>query len=410
MSFVSKHRSSILGFVLLYVAFLISYVDRAAISLALAQIGKDYNLQAADLGIVISAFFLGYAAMQIPGGWLADRFGSKYVIVIAIAMWSVFTVTTSFAWSLTSLIVIRLIFGITEGAFPPASTKGVAEMFDRPDRPKFAALLVSSNYAGSMLAPLIMAPLIIALGWRHAFEVIGFAGVAFALIYYFLVPHRRPAADTVTAGATAASQAKKAEMRELLKNPFLWQLLTVWFGLSCVNKGLDSWMPTYLLQQRGLDLKAVGFLTPIPFLLATIATAIGGWVMTKFFSEREKYLLIGSSVLTGIFLYAMYKSETIAALIFYQSLVYFFKSFVLATVIALPTKILPDHQIGTGIGMVNFGGQSAGFIAPAAMGFLVTGTGSFDAAFNFLLVMTALAVLVASTIRTRAPQYVQSLA
>src|SRR6266567_1883871 len=173
MSFLSRHRSSILGFVLLYLAFLISYVDRAAISLALAQIGKDYNLQASDLGIVISAFFLGYAAMQIPGGWLADRFGSKYVVVVAIAMWSVFTVMTSFAWSLASLIVIRLIFGLTEGAFPPASTKGVAEMFDRPSRPKFAALLVSSNYAGSMLAPLIMAPLIIALGWRRAFEVIG---------------------------------------------------------------------------------------------------------------------------------------------------------------------------------------------------------------------------------------------
>ena len=192
-------------------------------------------------------------------------------------------------------------------------------------------------------------------------------------------------------------------MRKLLKNPFLWRLLTVWFGLSCVNKGLDSWMPTYLLQQRGLDLKAVGLLTPIPFVLATIATGIGGWVMTKFFPDREKYLLIGSATLTGIFLYAMYKSETIAGLIFFQSLVYFFKSFVLATVVALPTKVLADHQIGTGVGMVNFGGQSAGFVAPAVMGFLVTGTGSFDAAFDFLLAMTALSVVVAATIRTREP-------
>jgi sugar phosphate permease len=407
MSFLSRHRSAV-GFVLLYLAYMISYVDRAAISLALAQIGKDFNLQASDLGIVISAFFLGYAAMQIPGGWLADRFGSKFVVVIAIAAWSVFTVMTSFAWSLASLIVIRLIFGLTEGAFPSASVKAVTEMFDKPSRPKLSALLVSSNYAGSMLAPLIMAPLLIAFGWRHAFEVIGFAGVAFALVYFVLVPHIRSfAGNEPTTPQTAVKQASK---RELLKNPFLWQLLTVWFGLSCVNKGLDSWMPTYLLQQRGLDLKAVGMLTPIPFLLATIATAIGGWVMTTFFADREKYLLIGSATLTGIFLYAMYKSQTIGGLIFFQSLVYFFKSFVLATVVALPTKILPDDQIGTGVGMVNFGGQSAGFVAPAVMGFLVTGTGSFDAAFDFLLVMTALAALVAMTIRTREPQLVQSLA
>jgi sugar phosphate permease len=407
MSLLSRHAAKV-GFVLLYLGYVISYVDRAAISLALAQIGKDFNLQASDLGIVISAFFLGYAAMQIPGGWLSDRFGSKYVVVIAIAAWSVFTVMTSFAWSLASLIVIRLIFGLTEGAYPSASVKAVTEMFDKPSHPRLSALLVSSNYAGSMLAPLIMAPLLIAFGWRHAFEVIGFAGVAFAVIYFVLVPYARSVAGSES--VTPQTPVQQTSKRELLKNPFLWQLLTVWFGLSCVNKGLDSWMPTYLLQQRGLDLKAVGMLTPIPFLLATIATAIGGWVMTRFFADREKYLLIGSASLTGILLYAMYKSETIPALIFFQSLVYFFKSFVLATVIALPTKILADDQIGTGVGMVNFGGQSAGFVAPAAMGFLVTGTGSFDAAFDFLLVMTALSVLVAATIRTREPQLVQSLA
>ena len=78
MSFASRHRSGIVGFFLLYVAFLISYVDRSAISLALAQIGKDFDLQAADLGIIIiSASFLGYAVMQVPGGWLADRFGAS---------------------------------------------------------------------------------------------------------------------------------------------------------------------------------------------------------------------------------------------------------------------------------------------------------------------------------------------
>jgi sugar phosphate permease len=409
MSFLSRHRSAV-GFVLLYLAYMISYVDRAAISLALAQIGKDFNLQASDLGIVISAFFLGYAAMQVPGGWLADRFGSKLVVVAAIAMWSVFTVMTSLAWSLTSLIVIRLIFGLTEGAFPAASIKAVTEMFDKPSHPKLSALLTSSNYAGSMLAPLIMAPLIIAFGWRQAFEVIGFAGVAFALVYFVLVPHIRPGSGIPPASATPPAQVKTSTRRELLKNPFMWQLLTVWFGLSCVNKGLDSWMPVYLLQQRGLDLKAVGLLTPIPFLLATIATASGGWVMTTFFADREKYLLIGSATLTGVFVYAMYKSQTIAALIFFQSLAYFFKSFVLATVVALPTKVLAADQIGTGFGMVNFGGQSAGFVAPSIMGFLVSGTGSFDAAFDFLLVMIALAVAVATTIKTREPQLVESLA
>ncbi len=100
----------------------------------------------------------------------------------------------------------------------------------------------------------------------------------------------------------------------------------------------------------------------------------------------------------------MYKAETVAGVIFFQSLVYFFKSFVLATVIALPTKVLADDQIGTGIGIVNVGGQGAGSVAPYVMGVLVASFGVYDAAFNFLLVMTAMSVVVAATIRTPAPE------
>lgn len=392
-------KTSVIAFVLLYIAYCISYIDRAAISLALAQIGKDFNLQAADLGIVISAFFLGYAAMQVPGGWLSDRVGSKYVVIVTIVMWSLFTAFTSLAWSLTSLIAIRFIFCIAEGGFPPASIRAIAEVFKKDSRPKMSGLLLSSNYAGSMVAPLILW-----LGWRHAFNAIGIAGIVFAVVYFVFVPYLgRP--GKANAGAPVKAESR-APMRELMKNPLLWQLMVVWFGLSCVNKGLDSWMPLYLLQQRGLDLKTVGVLAPIPFVMATIATAMGGWVMTTFFSEREKYLLIGSSALTGIFLYAMYKSETITMLIAFQSLVYFFKSFVLASVIALPTKLLRDDQIGSGVGMVNLGGQSAGFVAPVAIGFIVTGTGSFDAAFGFLVAMTALSVVVAATISTAQPKLV----
>jgi nitrate/nitrite transporter NarK len=179
----------------------------------------------------------------------------------------------------------------------------------------------------------------------------------------------------------------------------LWQLLTVWFGVSCVNKGLDSWMPIYLLQQRGLDLKAVGILTPIPFLLATIATAIGGWVMTRFFRERERFLLIVSAALTGIFLFAMYESKTIGALIFSSR--WSISSNRAGDRRGAAEQDRSRDQIGTGLGMINFGGQCAGFVAPTVMGFLVTGTGSFDAAFDFLLAMTILAVVVATMIRNR---------
>jgi sugar phosphate permease len=387
-----------LGFALLYAAYCISYVDRAAIALALTQIGREFGLSPTEYGVVLSVFFFGYSLMQLPGGWLADRFGSKYVVIGTAVAWSIFTALTGLAWSFTSLIVIRLIFGLAEGGFPAACIKAVSEQFTGPARPKMSSLMISSNYVGSLLAPLMMAPLLIYFGWRHAFFIVGAAGLIFGLVYDRMIPHRPPAE---VPGAARAGRGPSAPARELLRNPLLWQLMLVWFGLGCINKGLDAWMPTYLLQARGLDLKAVGLLTPLPFIMASIATAIGGWVMIRFFDGREKYMIVVSTMLTGIFLYLMYQAPTIAGVITFQSITYFFKSFVFAAAFALPTKLMRDDQIGTSIGMVNLGGQCAGFIAPLVMGLLVDHYGTYDAAFDFLLTAAAVATLVALTIRSR---------
>jgi sugar phosphate permease len=402
-----KYQYMVLG--LLYLGWCVSYIDRAAISFAATYIASEFHLRPADLGVLLSSFFLGYALMQLPGGWLSDRFGSRPVIVVSILLWSLFTGVTGIAWSLSSLVIIRFIFGLGEGAFPAASVKGVAETFDKMQRPKMSSLLMSSNYVGSMLAPLIIAPLILQFGWRNVFHYIGFAGLLFALLYWFLVrPVKLARADAVV---TAEQKAiNKQALRTLLKTPLMWQIVAVWFGLSIVNKGLDTWMPTYLMTQRGLNLKEVGMLLPLPFVMAGISTAIGGWGMVRFFDGRERYLLIGSSVLTAIFVYGMYSATTVSGVILYQCIAYFFKSFVLATCIALPTKMLSSRLIGTAIGMVNLGGQTAGFIAPLAIGFLVNAFNNYDFAFAFLIAAACFSVLVSLFIRTlRASAYAHQL-
>lgn len=396
----AQRQARIWVFALLYIGFCISYIDRVAISLSLVHIGKEFHLSPAALGVVLSVFYLSYAAMQIPGGWIADRWGSKWVVVTSIAFWSLFTLLTGLAWSLASLIAIRLLFGLCEGGYPSASIKGIAEIYPRVERPKMSAMLVSSNYVGSFVAPLVVAPLILTLGWRHAFSAIGIGGIVFALIYLFFVKAVKPSRETPSGQPPTQTLAARdaAGSRALLRMPLMWKVLTVWFGMGIVNKGLDAWMPAYLLTARHLDLKAVGLLTPLPFIAASISTAMGGWVMTRFFDGKEKRLMTACCAVTGFFLYEMYTAQTIAGVIAFQAIVYFFKSFVLAVVIALPTKILPQRLVGTGIGMVNFGGQIAGFVAPAVIGFLVSYYGTYDAAFGFLIASTAVATLVSLTI------------
>jgi MFS family permease len=387
------------AFVLLYLGWCISYIDRAAINIALASIGKEFSLNPSVLGVVLSTFFIGYAIMQLPGGWLADKFGSKRVIIFSLLLWSLFTVATGFAWSLTSLIVIRFLFGIGEGAFPCASLKGVAEYFPKAERPKMTAALLSSNYVGSAIAPIVIVPLMLHFGWRHMFLTFGVLGIAFVVIYWFVV---KPAKvqEQGEGGEGKTGQLQKVNMKELLKMPLMWQLVIAWFGLSLVNKGLDSWMPTYLLTVRHLDLKSVGLLTPLPFIAAGVSTAIGGWVMDRFFDGKEKYLLMFSALLTAFFLYFMYTAETVMMVIGFQSLVYFFKSFVLAAALSLPMKLLPGTVAGSASGMINLGGQSAGFISPVIIGFMISAfDGSYDAAFWFLIGAACLSAVSSMTIR-----------
>lgn len=392
------------AFILLYIGFMISYVDRSAISLSLSHIAKDFNMGPAELGVVLSIFYLGYTVMQIPGGWLADRFGSKYVVITSIALWSVFTVLTGFAWSLTSLLVIRFLFGLGEGGYPSSAMKGIAELYQRPARPKMTGFLISSNYLGSFVAPLLMAPLIIGLGWRDAFFYIGIAGVVFALIYWFAVPRNNLQASGEN---DSVQKINRAGVAELLRMPLLWKIMLVWFCLSMVNKGLDAWMPMYLMKARGLDLKTVGFLLPLPFIAASVASALGGWIMSRWFDGKEKVMLVMSCVLTGIFVYGMYQSSTTTEVIIFQTIAYFFKSFVFSVAFALPTKILAQRLVGTGIGIINFGGQAAGFISPLAIGFIISMTNSYPSAFLFLLASIALAVVISLTFNTKKIREVQ---
>ena len=199
-----------LGFALLYAAYCISYVDRAAIALALTQIGREFGLSPTEYGVVLSVFFFGYSLMQLPGGWLADRFGSKYVVIGTAVAWSIFTALTGLAWSFTSLIVIRLIFGLAEGGFPAACIKAVSEQFTGPARPKMSSLMISSNYVGSLLAPLVMAPLLIYFGWRYAFFIVGAAGLIFGLVYDRMIPHRPPQRSPAQPAPDAARRLRRA--------------------------------------------------------------------------------------------------------------------------------------------------------------------------------------------------------
>ncbi|MQS97294.1 MFS transporter [Lactobacillus halodurans] len=379
------------------VAYVICFIDRSAINIALSYIGTDFNLSTTTLGVVSSAFFFSYALMQIPGGWLTDKFGTKKTILFAISIWSVFTIFTGFAWSLVSLLFIRILFGIGEGAFPSASLKQISESVSYEKRSGYTSGIVSSNYIGAAIAPLLIAPIMANFGWRSTFHVMGILGIVFVISYFLILRNVHYKNDSTIKSKT------KIDWSSVLKNRLIWQFFVVVFGLSMVTKGLDSWMPTYLLQARHINLAGIAWLVPLPSLAAGLGAILSGWIMSKLFNHREKWLIALASLLATVFMYGMYSSKSLSAIITFEIATYFFKSIAFSSSFAFFAILISKKAYGSSVGIVNFGGQLAGFIAPLLIGYLVQiFGGSYSVAFLFLVFAAGIAFVAALTFNNKA--------
>lgn len=393
---VDQERRPKITFVLIYIAFIICFIDRSAISIALSYIGTEFHLTTTQLGVVSSAFFFSYSFMQIPGGWLTDKFGSKLTVIIAITMWSVFTIMTGFAWSLASLLVIRILFGIGEGAFPSASLKQIAEEFTYKSRSQATSAIVSSNYAGAAIAPVIIAPIIATFGWKNAFHLMGILGLIFVAAYYFLL---RPIKKQ---NQNLGKSAQKVPLKEVIFDKMIWQFVIVVFGLSVITKGLDSWMPTYLLQVRHINLAGIAWMVPLPSIAAGVGAILSGYLMVHFFVGKEKWFIALASMFTTIFMFGMYHSTELTGIISFEILTYFFKAMAFSGCFALFAQLASRESYGSSVGIVNFGGQLAGFLAPILIGILVEQFGgSYSVAFLFLVAAAAVSFIVSLTFNTK---------
>ncbi|MDV6378660.1 MFS transporter [Sporosarcina sp. GW1-11] len=382
----------------LFLGAVISIFDRMVMSLAITGIGDEFALDASMKGIILSSFFLGYAIMTIPGGWLADKFGSKIVIVISIMAWSLFTGLSGLAWSVTSLVIIRFLFGLGEGGFPGASTKAIAEYLPREKRPRSQAFIKSGDPVGLTLAPLIAVPIIVMFGWRAMFIFIAIVGVFLALSY-LIIPKR-----DLSMMEQENVNHPKLSFRELLKLPRMWSFVIAWFGVCIYMWGFASWLPSYLMMDRGLNLFNAGMLSAIPTTVGVIGTLLGGYLVGTVFLGRERYLFIIAGLFGAIFITAMYFTPSLGMAILFQALVGLFMQAGMGGFWAVTHKAFPSNIIGSAAGLINFSGQIAGFISPMAIGFLITAMkGSFVAGIGFLVFGTLLFMVASIFIRVDNP-------
>ncbi|MFD7296039.1 MFS transporter [Streptomyces sp. NPDC059897] len=369
---------------LLFAAWLIDYIDRLVINLALPSIGREFDLSRAQQGMAVSVFFVAYAVCQIPGGMLADRFGAKRVTCWALLIWSAFTAITGLAGSFAILLVVRFLFGVAEGIFPGASMKAVSERTTPGQRMSANGVVQSSNAVAAVIAPLIAAPLIAHFGWRSAFFTVAAVGVfVYAAVQLWLPERERP--EAVTKAGTGT--------RTVLRSWTMWAFAGMFFGYDIIVWGLNTWVPSYLNEERGLALTSAGALSILPAGAATVAVIVGGRLADRFEGNQRK-IVVPAMAVSSVALILMSTASGTAAFIGWMTVAIASASLGYMPIFAVPLRSLPPELTGAAAGLITFGGQAGGVVAPTAMGLLADSAG-FGAAFGFLVVGAVLAAVLA---------------
>ncbi|HWR39969.1 MAG TPA: MFS transporter [Patescibacteria group bacterium] len=393
--------------ILIICGWMFSFLDRMVMSLALPFVGKEFQLDATAQGAILSAFFAGYALFQIPGGFLADKFGSRKTMAVGITWWSIFTTITGAVASFPLMLGCRFVFGLGEGCFPGASFKAIATYFPNAQKGTAMAITGTINTLGPALASLIGAGIIAYYGWRTVFVVLGVPGLFIAaLIWWYYKdnpaehPHMTPEElEELDPAAGPRAAGEQLSYLDVLKSPVLWQMMIIWFLFTITFWGFVSWLPSYLMKVRGFSLIKTGIVGSLPFFVGTVGSLLGGY-LSDYLKSGRKWLFIVSSALSAVFLYLTFTVASADMAVVYQCAGAFCLLFALSSLWGIIIKQFPARIMGSASGTINVGSQLAGFISPLVMGYLIDlGKGSFDGAFLFIICAVSASALLAITIR-----------
>ena len=405
----SKHQPTRIRFTILAAVFVnvvINYMDRSNISIAAPFISDDLNLTSIQLGLIFSAFGWTYAALQIPGGILADRFGPRIVYTVSLIIWSVVTLLQGFAKGFIALFGLRMAVGIFEAPSYPTNNRIVTTWFPENERASAIAVYTSGQYIGlAFLAPALTAIEHYA-GWKGLFIITGLVGIVWGIIWYFI--YRDPAQHASVNKAELehiekggglinkkntgeqvndAPKFRWSDLREAFIHRKLWGIYLGQFALGGTLWFFLTWFPTYLVKYRGLSFLQSGFLASAPFLAAFAGLLLSGFLSDYMVRKKVRLDIARKApVITGLLLSmsivgANYVEST-GLVIFFMCLAFFGNGFASITWIFVST-LAPKHLVGLTGGVFNFIGNLSGIVVPIAIGFLARG-GQFAPALIFI--------------------------
>ena len=432
---------------MLFVITIINYADRASMSVAKPGMSKEFGIDAAQMGWILSAFGWSYVVCQIPGGWLLDRYGSKLVYFASIFIWSLFTLLQGgpglfgTAAAVYILFILRLLVGAAESPSFPGNARLVAAWFPANERGTASAIFNSAQYFATALFGPVMGAIAFHFGWRAVFYFMGGLGILFSLVWlktiYSPREHPRltqPELDYIERGGALVNMDQPKADRRITRaeleldsvergglrtmnartedkgTPVQWsytgQLLTnrmmlgIYLGQFCINcltVFFSTWFIPYLVEQRGLSILNAGFVASVPAICGFLGGVLGGIIsdamLRKGYSitaARKTPIVLGMLLATSLIICNYVDAYWLVILVIAFS---FFGKGIGALGWTVIADVSPKEIAGVSGGLFNAFGNVSTITTPIIIGYIIQWTGSYNWALVFVGANAVLAVL-----------------
>jgi sugar phosphate permease len=404
--------------VFLFFNLLINYVDRVNLSVAAPALVEHFHWDPARMGWVLSAHLWTYTICLIPTGALLDRFGARRVSAIGITLWSAAAMLTGAVTSFTTMFLARLGLGMGEVTTFPVAGKVIRQWFPVKERGFATAVFHCGGHAAPALATPFVAWLVVHDGWRGSFLILGALG--FIWLLFWLWKYREPEEcpwlsaeerrlileDRV--GGSARAQTSREGGGKLFSTLFrqrtMWGVMLTQGCSTYFNYVFLAWLPTYLVQVRGLHLVKAGVYTAIPYMVAVVVVLGFGKLSDRLLTaesirkgKRRNVVIMLLLLCTVVMLINVVQSER--AVLIVLAMAMSFNLTCLTLNLALTSDLIEDTQMaGTVFAIVSTSANLFGLCGPVVTGYIIKVTGSFSAAFDVSGAVVIAAALISFTL------------
>jgi MFS family permease len=398
-------------YAMLFLMTAINYLDRVNLSVAAGTIAKELSLTPVQLGWIFSAFLWSYIVVLIPAGYLADRFGVRWLAPGAVAFWSLATASTAAVTGIVGLLIARICLGTGEAAAWPIGTKTVRAWAPRSEYGLAISAISLGQSFGVGFGALFVGWLVMAFGWRTSFVVSGALGVLWALIWMATIRDPR---DTTWLGEderkhilAARDDSPPAQgtggFASLLRSPALWALTLAQGCLVYAYYMLLTWLPNYLQTQRGIAIFGSGLYTAIIYGTAVVGAILLARLTDTIFTPEalkagaRKKAVVASFVPALLMAATPWLESTWALVLALTIAVTFLANAISLNAVLCNDLVRKPGNASKAVALFTSGANVVGVTAPIVTGYIVSSSRAFDAAFAFtgaMLVLGAIILLI----------------